>query len=65
MESYKDLTGAMIESKVEDSTLASPITSSQAWMSVGDVMSQNVATISPHQDVVDAAMEMKKNSRHY
>jgi PAS domain S-box-containing protein len=61
MESCVDLTGAMIEGKIEDSTLANPITSSQAWMSVGDVMSKNVATVSPNQDVVDAAMEMAQD----
>jgi CBS domain-containing protein len=61
MESCMDLTGAMIESKVEDSSLASPITSSQAWMSVGDVMSKNVATVSPNQSVVDAAAEMARD----
>jgi len=61
MESCTGLTGAIIESKVEDSTLANPITSSRAWMSVGDVMSRNVATVSPHQDVVDAAVKMAQD----
>lgn len=44
MESCMDMTGAMIEGKVEDASLASSVTSSQAWMSVGDVMSKHVAT---------------------
>jgi PAS domain S-box-containing protein len=58
MESCTDLIGAKIESKAEDSVAANPMTSARAWMSVGHVMSKHVVTVSPNQDVVDAALKM-------
>lgn len=61
MESCIDLTGAVIESKTEDSCLAQPVTCARAWMTVGDVMSRQVAAVSPQQDVVEAAVKMAQD----
>jgi len=61
MESCTDLTGAVIEGKAEDSSLAHPVTRARAWLTVADVMSRQVATVSPQQDVVDAAVKMAQD----
>lgn len=60
MESCLEKTEASMECDVEDSILASPITSARAGLSVGDVMSKDVATVSPHQDIIDAALKMSE-----
>lgn len=62
MASCTDLIGAKIESKLEDSLFGNPLTSARSWMSVRHVMSRGVVTVSPDQDVVNAAMKMAQDS---
>jgi len=62
----QDLSGNLaevkIEGKIRDVTATNPITSSQAWMEVGDVMSENVATIASNQSVCSAATIMSERN---
>jgi len=58
----EDLAAVKIEGKIRDVTATNPITSSQAWMEVGDVMSENVATIGPGQAVCSAAIIMSERN---
>ena len=58
----EDLAEVKIEGKIRDASATNPITSSQAWMEVGDVMSENVATIAPDQTVCAAANIMSERN---
>lgn len=57
-----DLAEVKLEGKIRDATATKPINTSQAWMSVGDVMSENVATIAPDQTVCTAATIMSERN---
>jgi CBS domain-containing protein len=58
MESCMELPAATLESNEEDSILANPIRSAHRRIQVGEVMSKGVITVSPHQDIIDAALKM-------
>jgi CBS domain-containing protein len=57
-----NLAEVTIEGKIRDATATNPITSSQAWMEVADVMSENVATIASDQSVCSAATIMSERN---
>ena len=58
MESCVDLPKASIEEKPEDSAIAGPETCGYARMSVGGIMSWDVAAVLPDCSVADAALKM-------
>ena len=49
---------AKLDATLKDTTCTKPITSSRFWLEVRDVMSQDVATVSPDQTVISASMIM-------
>ena len=58
VESCMDLTTVKTESQIEEPTFANPMAISHRRVKVRDVMSNNVATVSPNQNVADAALKM-------
>jgi CBS domain-containing protein len=58
MKSCMDLPEATIEGKEEDSASAGPKTCGYARMSVGEIMSRDVATVFPDCSVAEAALKM-------
>ena len=46
------------ESQIEEPAFANPMAISHRWVKVRDVMSKNVATVCPNQDVAAAALKM-------
>jgi CBS domain-containing protein len=62
MESCLEKTETTIERDAEDLILSRPITSARTCISVEDVMSKQVVTVSPHEGIVDAALKMAEAS---
>ena len=55
-----DLVAVKLDATIKDTTSTNPITSSRVWLEVRDVMSKDVATVSPDQTVISASVIMSE-----
>ena len=61
-EQHGDLAGVKLESILKDGSCSKAITSFRVWSDVCDVMSKDVATVSPDQTVLSASMIMSERN---